>query len=200
MNIGTKCLSTTSLFTAFITDLAHTDPTFEVLHNWTLGANAFAISTFSGVLPNTSGIWINQMVAGGDNAINAVMNTPFMAADLPRKSVLECLAVTQLVNKKAFSNLKNVTTRGNWDEILLLLLVDTMKKDGSYSALLMDIYRAGWKWINSEPWPKLTLECLLHWVSPTPLPKHLEPFVLRLYNMVVSLGSIPPFSRMTLWI
>ena len=133
--------------------------TVEVVHWWTSGGEAKAVKVLKDLVEKDGFEWKDSAVAGGGGAAamtvlktRAVSGNPPSAAQIKGPDLQEWGALGLL------TNLDEVSKANNWDELLSKTVSDTMKYDGHYVAVPVNIHRVNWLWINPEVFKKAGIE------------------------------------------
>ncbi|MBW0235212.1 MULTISPECIES: ABC transporter substrate-binding protein [Pseudomonas] len=133
--------------------------TVEVVHWWTSGGEAKAVDVLKKLIEKDGYTWQDSAVAGGGGAAamtvlktRAVSGNPPSAAQIKGPDLQEWGALGLL------SNLDKVSTENKWDTLLSKTVSDTMKYDGHYVAVPVNIHRVNWLWINPEVFKKAGID------------------------------------------
>ena len=133
--------------------------TVEVVHWWTSGGEAKAVKVLKDLVEKDGYEWKDSAVAGGGGAAamtvlktRAVSGNPPSAAQIKGPDLQEWGALGLL------TNLDEVSSQNNWDKLLSKTVSDTMKYDGHYVAVPVNIHRVNWLWINPEVFKKAGIE------------------------------------------
>jgi len=133
--------------------------TVEVVHWWTSGGEAKAVDVLKKLIEKDGYTWQDSAGAGGGGAAamtvlktRAVSGNPPSAAQIKGPDLQEWGALGLL------SNLDKVSTENKWDTLLSKTVSDTMKYDGHYVAVPVNIHRVNWLWINPEVFKKAGID------------------------------------------
>jgi glucose/mannose transport system substrate-binding protein len=133
--------------------------TVEVVHWWTSGGEAKAVGVLKSLVEKDGYTWKDSAVAGGGGAAamtvlktRAVSGNPPSAAQIKGPDLQEWGALGLL------TNLDEVSKANNWDGLLSKTVSNTMKYDGHYVAVPVNIHRVNWLWINPEVFKKAGIE------------------------------------------
>jgi glucose/mannose transport system substrate-binding protein len=133
--------------------------TVEVVHWWTSGGEAKAVKVLKDLVEKDGYEWKDSAVAGGGGAAamtvlktRAVSGNPPSAAQIKGPDLQEWGALGLL------TNLDEVSKANNWDKLLSKKVSDTMKYNGHYVAVPVNIHRVNWLWINPEVFKKAGIE------------------------------------------
>lgn len=161
MNAITRLATVISLASLFPLSALAADAkgTVEVVHWWTSGGEAKAVKVLKDLVEKDGYEWKDSAVAGGGGAAamtvlktRAVSGNPPSAAQIKGPDLQEWGALGLL------TNLDEVSSQNNWDKLLSKKVSDTMKYDGHYVAVPVNIHRVNWLWINPEVFKKAGIE------------------------------------------
>ncbi|VVO16286.1 ABC transporter substrate-binding protein [Pseudomonas fluorescens] len=161
MNAITRLATVISLASLFPLSALAADAkgTVEVVHWWTSGGEAKAVKVLENLVEKDGYEWKDSAVAGGGGAAamtvlktRAVSGNPPSAAQIKGPDLQEWGALGLL------TNLDEVSSQNNWDKLLSKTVSDTMKYDGHYVAVPVNIHRVNWLWINPEVFKKAGID------------------------------------------
>ncbi len=161
MNAITRLATVISLASMFPLSALAADAkgTVEVVHWWTSGGEAKAVKVLKDLVEKDGYEWKDSAVAGGGGAAamtvlktRAVSGNPPSAAQIKGPDLQEWGALGLL------TNLDEVSSQNNWDKLLSKKVSDTMKYDGHYVAVPVNIHRVNWLWVNPEVFKKAGIE------------------------------------------
>ncbi|VVO19180.1 ABC transporter substrate-binding protein [Pseudomonas fluorescens] len=161
MNAITRLATVISLASLFPFSALAADAkgTVEVVHWWTSGGEAKAVKVLENLVEKDGYEWKDSAVAGGGGAAamtvlktRAVSGNPPSAAQIKGPDLQEWGALGLL------TNLDEVSSQNNWDKLLSKTVSDTMKYDGHYVAVPVNIHRVNWLWINPEVFKKAGID------------------------------------------
>ena len=143
----------------YAADASQPKGTVEVVHWWTSGGEAKAVDVLKKLIEKDGFTWQDSAVAGGGGAAamtvlktRAVSGNPPSAAQIKGPDLQDWGALGLL------TNLDEVSKANNWDTLLSKTVSDTMKVDGHYVAVPVNIHRVNWLWINPEVFKKAGIE------------------------------------------
>ncbi|EPJ80754.1 putative glucose ABC transporter, periplasmic glucose-binding protein [Pseudomonas sp. CFII64] len=129
----------------------------EVVHWWTSGGEKAAVDVLKAQVEKDGFIWKDGAVAGGGGSTamtvlksRAVAGNPPGVAQIKGPDIQEW-ASTGLLDTDA---LKDVSKEEKWDSLLDKKVSDTVKYEGDYVAVPVNIHRVNWLWINPEVFKK----------------------------------------------
>ncbi|AYG43714.1 carbohydrate ABC transporter substrate-binding protein [Pseudomonas sp. Leaf58] len=131
--------------------------TVEVVHWWTSGGEKAAVDVLKAQVEKDGFTWKDGAVAGGGGATamtvlksRAVAGNPPGVAQIKGPDIHEW-AATGLLDADV---LKDVAKDEQWDRLLDQKVADTVKYDGDYVAVPVNIHRTNWLWINPDVFKK----------------------------------------------
>ena len=144
--------------TAYAADApADSKGTVEVVHWWTSGGEKAAVDVLKAQVEKDGFTWKDGAVAGGGGATamtvlksRAVAGNPPGMAQIKGPDIQEW-ASTGLLDTDV---LKNVAKDEKWDSLLDKKVSDTVKYEGNYVAVPVNIHRVNWLWINPAVFKK----------------------------------------------
>src|SRR5688572_12927491 len=133
----------------------------EVVHWWTSGGEKAAVDVLKAQVEKDGFIWKDGAVAGGGGATamtvlksRAVTGNPPGVAQIKGPDIQDW-AATGLLDADV---LKDVAKEEKWDSLLDKKVADTVKYDGDYVAVPVNIHRINWLWINPEVFKKAGID------------------------------------------
>ena len=123
----------------------------EVVHWWTSGGEKAAVDVLKAQVEKDGFTWKDGAVAGGGGATamtvlksRAVAGNPPGVAQIKGPDIQDW-AATGLLDADV---LKDVAKEEQWDTLLDKKVADTVKYEGDYVAVPVNIHRINWLWIN----------------------------------------------------
>jgi glucose/mannose transport system substrate-binding protein len=135
--------------------------TVEVVHWWTSGGEKAAVDVLKAQVEKDGFTWKDGAVAGGGGSTAmTVLKSRAMAGNPPgvaqiKGPDIQEWASTGLLNPDA---LTDVAKQENWDGLLSKKVADTVKYEGKYVAVPVNIHRVNWLWINPEVFKKAGID------------------------------------------
>jgi glucose/mannose transport system substrate-binding protein len=133
----------------------------EVVHWWTSGGEKAAVDVLKAQVEKDGFTWKDGAVAGGGGSTamtvlksRAVAGNPPGVAQIKGPDIQEW-ASTGLLDTDA---LKDVSKEEKWDSLLDKKVSDTVKYDGDYVAVPVNIHRVNWLWINPAVFKKAGID------------------------------------------
>ncbi|MEX0584869.1 MAG: ABC transporter substrate-binding protein [Natronospirillum sp.] len=123
----------------------------EVLHWWTSGGEAAAISVLRDMVEAEGHTWTDFSVAGGggENAMT-VLRARAVSDNPPASAQIKGLEIQEWGDLGFLTSLDSVAEANNWDEVVPEEVASVMKYDGDYAAVPVNVHRVNWMWINPE--------------------------------------------------
>ncbi|HEY0290501.1 MAG TPA: ABC transporter substrate-binding protein [Pseudomonas sp.] len=140
---------------------AESKGTVEVVHWWTSGGEKAAVDVLKAQVEKDGFTWKDGAVAGGGGSTamtvlksRAVSGNPPGVAQIKGPDIQEW-AQTGLLDTGA---LKDVSKEEKWDSLLDKKVSDTVKYEGNYVAVPVNIHRVNWLWINPQVFKKAGID------------------------------------------
>ncbi|MDP2697733.1 ABC transporter substrate-binding protein [Thalassospira sp.] len=152
MKLTKTILATGVAFSALATaTFAHAEPTAEVLHWWTSGGEAKAVSALKEDFEAKGGKWVDSPVAGGaGDAAMTVLRSRVLSGDAPAAVQLKGPAIQEWAEQGALADLNDVAAAEGWNDVLPAAIQTIMQYEGDYVAVPVNIHRVDWIWANPE--------------------------------------------------
>lgn len=171
----------------------------EVVHWWTSGGEKAAVDVLKAQVEKDGFTWKDGAVAGGGGATamtvlksRAVAGNPPGVAQIKGPDIQDW-AATGLLDGDV---LKDVAKEEKWDALLDKKVADTVKYDGDYVAVPVNIHRTNWLWINPEAFKKAGIDKRLPpSTNFTLLPTNSRPPVSSRSPTAASRGRTAPCSK-----
>ena len=121
----------------------------EVMHWWTSGGEARAISVLKDMVEDEGHTWIDFAVAGGggENAYT-VLRSRAVSGNPPAAAQIKGLEIQGWGDLGFLASLDDVAEANDWDGKLPTIVADYMKHDGEYVATPVNVHRVNWMWAN----------------------------------------------------
>ena len=133
--------------------------TVEVVHWWTSGGEAAAVNVLRDLVNEAGYTWKDGAVAGGaGSAAMTVLKTRVVSGNPPGAAQIKGPDLQEWGALDLLSPLDEVAEANNWDQLLSKTVSDTMKYDGHYVAVSVNIHRVNWLWINPKVFEKAGIE------------------------------------------
>ncbi|SDW11481.1 glucose-binding protein [Pseudomonas syringae] len=153
-------ISLASLFPLSAT-AAESDGTVEVVHWWTSGGEKAAVDVLKAQVEKDGFTWKGDGISGGGGAAAmTVLKSRAMASNPPGAAQIKGPDIQDWAKMGLLDTdaLKDVAKAEKWDSLLDKKVSDTVKYDGDYVAVPVNIHRVNWLWINPEVFKKAGID------------------------------------------
>ncbi|KQZ32989.1 ABC transporter substrate-binding protein [Duganella sp. Root1480D1] len=129
-------------------------PSAEVIHWWTSGGESAAVKQLANAYRAAGGTWIDTAIAGGEQARAVTLNrmvggkAPAAAQFNISKQFLD------IVDQDMLVQLDDVARQEHWESTLPEPIVNTIRIDGHYYAMPMNIHMQTWIWYSKAAFKK----------------------------------------------
>ena len=125
--------------------IAHAEPLkANVIHWWTSGGESAAIRQFADAYNQAGGQWVDNAVAGADQARATAINR-IVGGDPPTAAQFNTSKqFHDLIDQGLLNNVDTVATKENWAGIFPQSILDSIKVNGHYYAAPVDIHMPAW--------------------------------------------------------
>jgi glucose/mannose transport system substrate-binding protein len=128
---------------------AESKGTVEVVHYWTSGGEAKSVDVLRKIIEKDGFTWQDGAVAGGGgSAAMTVLKTRAVSGNPPSAAQIKGPDIQEWGKLDLLTSIDDVAKANNWDSLLPKAVADTMKYDGHYVAVPVNIHRINWLWIN----------------------------------------------------
>ena len=122
----------------------------EVIHWWTSGGESAAVKELADAYQRAGGTWVDEAVAGADNARAAAINriaggTPPTAAQFNTSKQYH-----DLISDGQLNDIDSVAATEGWDKWMPKPIVDSIKVGGHYYAVPVNIHNPSWFWYSKS--------------------------------------------------
>jgi glucose/mannose transport system substrate-binding protein len=123
----------------------------EVLHFWTSPGEAKSVTELKAHMAARGHTWKDFAVVGGggQNAMT-VLRQRVLAGNPPASVSIKGPAIQEWAQLNSFANLDAMATFEKWDAVLPKAVQETVKYNGRYVAVPVNIHRVNWMWSNAE--------------------------------------------------
>ena len=116
----------------------------NVIHWWTSGGESAAIRQFADAYNQAGGQWVDNAVAGADQARATAINR-IVGGDPPTAAQFNTSKqFHDLIDQGLLNNVDAVATKENWPAIFPQSILDSIKVNGHYYAAPVDIHMPAW--------------------------------------------------------
>jgi glucose/mannose transport system substrate-binding protein len=125
--------------------VAHAEPLkANVIHWWTSGGESAAIRQFADAYNQAGGQWVDNAVAGADQARATAINR-IVGGDPPTAAQFNTSKqFHDLIDQGLLNNVDTVASKENWAAIFPQSILDSIKVNGHYYAAPVDIHMPAW--------------------------------------------------------
>ena len=123
----------------------------EVLHWWTSGGEAAAVSVLKDALQAKGVTWNDMPVAGGSGeAAMTVVRSRVTAGNPPTSVQMLGYDILEWADQGALSNLDETATAEGWDDVVPEALQFFAKHDGHWISAPVNVHSTNWVWASSK--------------------------------------------------
>ena len=123
----------------------------EVLHWWTSGGEAAALSVLKADLERKGVTWQDMPVAGGGGEqAMTVLRARVTAGNAPTAVQMLGFDIQDWAEQGALANLTDVATREKWDAVVPTALQRFAKYDGKWISAPVNVHSTNWVWANKS--------------------------------------------------
>ncbi len=135
--------------------VAHADgEKAQVIHWWTSGGESAAIKEFADAYNKAGGVWVDQAIAGGEQARAAAINR-IIGGDPPTAAQFNTSKqFHDIIDQGLLNNVDEVAAKENWDKILPQPVIDSIKVKGHWYAAPVDIHMPAWFFYSKPAFQK----------------------------------------------
>lgn len=136
----------------------------EVLHWWTSGGEAAALSLLKKDLEQKGITWKDMPVAGGggSNAMT-VLRARVAAGTAPTAVQMLGFDILDWAKQGVVANLNDMAAQENWDALIPEALKKFSKYDGKWIAAPVNVHSTNWVWANKKIFDELNLAVPQTW-------------------------------------
>jgi len=128
----------------------------EVLHWWTSGGEAAALSVLREAMSNGGYAWKDVPLAGGGGgAAMTALKTMVAAGRNPTASQMFGFMVLDYGSAGKLADLSKVAKEGNWSGVIPKSLQQFVVYDGKQVAVPINVHSENWLWINKPVFDKI---------------------------------------------
>ena len=138
--------------------------TVEVLHWWTSGGEAEALSNIIEALEAKGHTWKDFAVAGGggDEAMTALRSRA-VAGNPPTAAQVKGPQIQAWAKEGFLAQLDPLANEMGWDEMIPNDVANLYKYEGSYVAVPVNVHRMNWMWANPDLFEEAGAEIPTTW-------------------------------------
>ncbi|MEM8788669.1 MAG: ABC transporter substrate-binding protein [Pseudomonadota bacterium] len=136
----------------------------EVLHWWTSGGEAAAVSVLKDDLEGKGTGWVDMAVAGGGgDAAMTTLRARVTAGDPPTAAQMLGMSVREWADEGFLGDLNTVAAEEGWDEVVPPAVQGFGKHEGKWVAAPVNMHRPHWVWASASIFEELGLEMPTTW-------------------------------------
>jgi glucose/mannose transport system substrate-binding protein len=134
---------------------AHADPLkATVIHWWTSGGESAAIKQFADAYNKAGGLWVDNAVAGADQARSTALNR-IMGGDPPTAAQFNTSKqFHDIIDQGLLNNVDDVAAKENWDTTFPPSIIASIKSNGHFYAAPVDIHMPAWFFYSKPAFQK----------------------------------------------
>lgn len=123
----------------------------SVLHYWTSGGEAAAVRALQGEFEKRGGKWIDEPVAGGGgDTHDQVLRSRTLAGDAPGAAIPKASDAMEWARNGYIVDIRDAAAAGKWDDLIPASLQPTVKLDGNYVAVPLNVHRFDFMLANAK--------------------------------------------------
>ena len=126
----------------------------EVIHWWTAGGESAAVKSLADAYQAAGGIWVDTAVAIGEQA-KAVAWNRMTGGNPPTATQLNSgKQFIEMAGQHLLNNIDLVAQRDRWDSFLPEAILDSIRYQGHYFSVPVDIHMPAWIWYSKAAFKK----------------------------------------------
>ncbi|HEX7912978.1 MAG TPA: ABC transporter substrate-binding protein [Paraburkholderia sp.] len=130
----------------------------EVMHWWTSGGEASALSVLKDGMKQKGYVWKDAPIAGGGGeAARTVLKARVAAGNPPEAMQMLGFTITEYASQDLLTNLDPVALKEGWDKVVPLPVQQFSKYEGHWVSAPIDFHRTNWIWANKQIFDQLHL-------------------------------------------
>ena len=124
--------------------------TVEVMHWWTSGGEAKALTVLKDGLKTRGYAWKDSPIAGGGGeAARTVLKARVASGNPPDAIQMLGFTIPEYAQEDYLQNLDAVASKEGWDKLVPVPIQKFSKVDGHWVAAPVDVHRTNWIWANN---------------------------------------------------
>lgn len=136
----------------------------EVLHFWTSGGEAAALSVLQQQMADEGHEWKNFVIEGGGGAnAMAELQSRVLRGGPPAAAQIKGQVIQRWARLGFLENLNAISQDQKWDQNLPSVVAEAMKYKNQYVAVPVNVHRTNWLWVNKGILDRLNLEVPRTW-------------------------------------
>jgi len=132
--------------------------TVEVMHWWTSGGEAKALTVLKDGLKARGYTWKDAPIAGGGGEAARTVLKARVASDNPPDAIqMLGFTIPEYAEQDYLANLDSIAAKDGWDKVVPAPIQRFSKYQGHWVAVPVDIHRTNWIWANKKIFDQLHL-------------------------------------------
>jgi len=134
------------------------DKQVEVMHWWTSGGEAKALSVLKDDLKQKGYSWKDSPIAGGGGeAARTVLRARIASNNPPDAMQMLGYSVQDYADQGLLTSLDSEASKGSWDKLIPAPIQRFSKYEGHWYAVPIDVHSTNWIWANKKIFDELKL-------------------------------------------
>jgi glucose/mannose transport system substrate-binding protein len=147
-----------ALSASSVTVSAADSKTVEVMHWWTSGGEAKALTVLKDGLKARGYTWKDAPIAGGGGEAARTVLKARVASDNPPDAIqMLGFTIPEYAEQDYLANLDSIAAKDGWDKAVPAPIQRFSKYQGHWVAVPVDIHRTNWIWANKKIFDQLHL-------------------------------------------
>jgi glucose/mannose transport system substrate-binding protein len=138
------------IFACALAEAAYAEPKTNMLHQWSEGSDAAAITKLGEMFTAAGGKWEQTSIAGHTANTLAKLRADVIAGNAPPAVQLKGPEIAEWNATGKTANLDDLAKSEGWDKVVAPELLPVMKSTGDWVAAPMNIHRINWLWGSSK--------------------------------------------------
>ncbi|MES2208549.1 MAG: ABC transporter substrate-binding protein [Pseudomonadota bacterium] len=132
-------------------------PTIEALHWWTTGGEAKALKVIKDKMAQEGYIWRDSTIREGNGSEQKRVLRARVEAHTP-PDIVQTQYIKQFYREGFLDNLDNIAKKDHWETIIPKPIQNSVRYQGHWLAVPLNIQRSNWIWANKKIFDKLHLK------------------------------------------
>lgn len=142
---------------------AQDEKSAQVVHFWTSGGESAAIKVYADEFEKRGGKWVDNAIAGGDNARTAAINM-IVGGQAPAAVLFNTgKQFDELVEQGLLTSLESIASEQNWKTALPQTFVDSITRNDEIFAIPVNIHGENWFFYNTSVFEKAGVPAPKNW-------------------------------------
>lgn len=154
----------TTVTLALLAAPAMADPSVEVMHFWTSGGEAAALSAVRDKVVADGVTWVDAPIAGGGgDAAKTALQARIASGNPPAAMLLLGQNIIDWANEGMLGNVDALAAAGNWDAVLPQAVQDFTRVGGHYVSVPTNVHRTDMIWASKAAFDAIGAEYPTTW-------------------------------------